>query len=182
MLYALLGVVALIGNSMKTVNTFKRTLCILASLVLVAPVTAIGSDLSATVVVSRGMVNAVTSGDERVLGQGDTVFVSDTVKTGDKSFAVLQFIDGAKVTVRPNSTMLIEEYAYTGSDQDAARLSLVEGGLRVITGAMAKSHPDNYKVKTPVALMGVRGTEFAVMLCGDNICDEAEVAGIEALD
>jgi len=78
--------------------------------------------------------------------------------------------------------MLIEEYAYTGSDQDAARLSLVEGGLRVITGAMAKSHPDNYKVKTPVALMGVRGTEFAVMLCGDNICDEAEVAGIEALD
>ena len=165
------------GKNMKTMNTFKQNLCILASLVLVTPLTAIGQDSSATVVVSRGMVNAASSGDERVLGQGDSVFVSDTVTTGDKSFAVLQFIDGAKVTVRPNSTMLIEEYAYTGSDQDQARLNLLEGGLRVITGAMAKSHPDHYKVKTPVALMGVRGTEFAIMLCGDKICDEAEIAG-----
>ena len=177
-----MGVIALLQIKMKNMNMFKRNLCILASLILVSPLTAIGLDSSATVVVSRGMVNAVSSGDERVLGQGDAVFVSDTVTTGDKSFAVLQFIDGAKVTVRPNSIMLIEEYAYTGSDQDAARLSLVEGGLRVITGAMAKSHPDSYKVKTPVALMGVRGTEFAVMLCGDQICDEAEVSGIKAHD
>ena len=170
------------GNAKKLMNTFKRNIGILVSLLLASPLTAIGLDSSATVVVSRGMVNAVSSGDERVLGQGDTVFVSDTVTTGNKSFAVLQFIDGAKVTVRPNSTILIEEYTYTGSDQDAASLSLVEGGLRVITGAMAKDHPDNYKVKTPVALMGVRGTEFAVMLCGDQICDEAEAAEIETRD
>jgi len=167
---------------MKITSTFKWNTCILASLILASPLTAVGLDSIATVVVSRGMVNAVSSGEETVLGQGDVVFVSDTVTTGDKSFAVLQFIDGAKVTVRPNSTILIEEYAYSGSDQDTARLSLVEGGLRVITGAMAKNHPDKYKVKTPVALMGVRGTEFAVMLCGGEVCDEAEVADIEAHD
>ena len=162
---------------MKIMITFKRNLCVLTSLFLITPITAMGLDSSATVVVSRGMVNATTSGDERVLGQGDSVFVSDTVTTGDKSFAVLQFIDGAKVTVRPNSIMLVEEYAYNGSDEDAARLSLIEGGLRVITGAMAKNHPDHYKVKTPVALMGVRGTEFAVMLCGDRLCEEGEIVG-----
>ena len=55
---------------------------------------------------------------------------------------------------------------------DEATLSLVEGGLRVITGAMAKNNPENYKVKTPVALMGVRGTEFSIFLCGDSLCDE----------
>jgi hypothetical protein len=180
--YPLSGSSGSFANKMENMNMLKRNLCILASLILVSPLTAIGLDSSATVVVSRGMVSAASSGDERVLGQGDAVFVSDTVTTGDKSFAVLQFIDGAKVTVRPNTTMLIEEYAYTGSDQDAASLSLVEGGLRVITGAMAKNHPDNYKVKTPVALMGVRGTEFAVMYCGDKACDEAEVAGLEAHD
>jgi hypothetical protein len=130
-------------------------------------------------VVSRGLVNAVSADAERVLGQGDVVYVSDKVVTGDKSFAVLQFIDGAKVTVRPNSTVTIEEYAYTGAEEDVATLNLVEGGLRVITGAMAKNHPDNYKVKTPVALMGVRGTEFSVMLCGDRICDEGEIASID---
>ena len=167
---------------MKTKKSLNRIFCILAGIILVSPLTAIGLDSSATVVVSRGVVNAVSSDEERVLGQGDAVFVSDTVTTGDKSFAVLQFIDGAKVTVRPNSSMLVEEYVYTGSDKDAAVLSLVEGGLRVITGAMAKSHPDNYKVKTPVALMGVRGTEFSVMLCGDAICDADEVAGFDLLD
>jgi hypothetical protein len=68
--------------------------------------------------------------------------------------------------------LIIEQYLYAGNDSDEATLNLVSGGLRVITGAMAKSNPENYKVRTPVALMGVRGTEFSVVLCGDNVCDE----------
>jgi hypothetical protein len=127
---------------------------------------------AANVVASRGEVSAASSGGSRALSQGDGVAVEDQVTTGDKSFAVLQFVDGAKVTVRPNSTLVIEEYVYSGDDSDSARLSLVAGGLRVITGAMAKTHPENYKVKTPVALMGVRGTEFSIMLCGEGVCDE----------
>ena len=75
--------------------------------------------------------------------------------TGPKSFTVLQFLDGAKVTVKPNSEIVIEDYVYNGNADDRATLSLVSGGLRVITGAMAKNNPENYKVKTPVALMGV---------------------------
>ena len=60
-----------------------------------------------------------------------------------------------------------------GGDEDAATLSLVEGGLRVITGAVAKAEPEKYKLETPVALMGVRGTEFAVVLCDDGtVCQE----------
>ena len=87
---------------------------------------------------------------------------------------MLQFVDGAKVTVRPNSAILIEDYVYNGNAQDTATLSLISGGLRVITGAISKSNPENYKVRTPVALMGVRGTEFAVMLCGDDVCGDSE--------
>lgn len=138
---------------------------------------AVPADVSATIVASRGLVSAVSETDERTLNQGDTVFVSDQVVTSDRSFAVLQFVDGAKVTIRPNSALVIEEYVYSGGDEDAATLSLVEGGLRVITGAMAKQHPENYKVKTPVALMGVRGTEFSIMLCGDQICEPGEMPG-----
>ncbi len=135
---------------------------------------AMTADNTGMVVASRGSVTAEIAGEQRVLKQGDDIFVADQIITGNKSFAVLQFVDGAKVTVRPNSAMLIEDYVYNGTDQDVATLSLVSGGLRVITGAMAKSNPENYKVRTPVALMGVRGTEFAVMLCGDQICAEDE--------
>lgn len=145
-----------------------------SGLLLCTPLVASAADVSATVVAARGDVSAVSNAEQRVLGQGDTVFVMDQVVTSDRSFAVLQFVDGAKVTVRPNSTILIEEYIYDGGGGDAATLNLMEGGLRVITGAMAKTHPENYKVKTPVALMGVRGTEFSVMLCGDELCDTSD--------
>jgi hypothetical protein len=134
---------------------------ILASLALIAA-------LSASTLVaapdSTGMVVA--------LKQGDFIYIDDEIMTTNRSFVVLQFEDGAKVTVRPDSTLIIEQYVYNGNADDAAELNLVSGGLRVITGAMAKSNPENYKVRTPVALMGVRGTEFSVILCGENVCDE----------
>ena len=135
----------------------------------------VAEESSGMVVASRGEVSALTNGESRELKQGDFVYVNDEILTSARSFAVLQFTDGAKVTVRPDSKLIIEAYLYSGDDSDEATLSLVSGGLRVITGAMAKTHPENYKVRTPVALMGVRGTEFSIMLCGDQICAEDQM-------
>jgi len=136
---------------------------------------AVADDSSGMVVASRGEVLALSNGGSRELKQGDFVYVNDEILTSARSFAVLQFTDGAKVTVRPDSTLIIEQYLYAGNDGDEATLNLVSGGLRVITGAMAKSNPENYKVRTPVALMGVRGTEFSIMLCGDEVCAEDQL-------
>ena len=137
---------------------------------------AVAQDSSGMVVASRGEVIALSNGGSRELKQGDFIYVNDEILTSGRSFAVLQFTDGAKVTVRPDSTLIIEQYLYAGTDDDAATLNLVSGGLRVITGAMAKTNPENYKVKTPVALMGVRGTEFSIMLCGDELCAEDQMS------
>ena len=147
----------------------------LSALLLSAPVLAQEEDSTGMVVASRGEVIALSNGGSRELKQGDFIYINDEIITSNRSFAVLQFEDGAKVTVRPDSTLVIEQYVYNGNDDDAATLNLVEGGLRVITGAMAKSNPENYKVRTPVALMGVRGTEFSVVLCGDHVCAEGEL-------
>ena len=149
----------------------------LTAVLLSAPAVAQDGDSTGMVVASRGEVLALANGGSRELKQGDFIYINDEIITSNRSFAVLQFEDGAKVTVRPDSTLVIEQYVYNGNDGDAATLSLVEGGLRVITGAMAKSNPENYKVKTPVALMGVRGTEFSIMLCGDEICAEDQMSG-----
>jgi len=141
---------------------------------------AFAAEAKGLIVASRGTVIASSpDGEARELGQGDEIYVDDEILTGPKSFAVLQFLDGAKVTVKPNSEIVIEDYVYNGNADDKATLNLVSGGLRVITGAMAKQNPENYKVKTPVALMGVRGTEFAIQLCGDDICDDG---GLEIID
>jgi hypothetical protein len=157
----------------------KTSIRIIAVLVLIASMAvstlAIADDNVGMVVASRGEVLAMAKGGSRELKQGDLVYVDDEIMTATRSFAVLQFVDGAKVTVRPDSAMIVEAYLYNGNENDVATLSLVSGGLRVITGAMAKTNPENYKVRTPVALMGVRGTEFSVMLCGDTICEQEEV-------
>ncbi len=153
-------------------NIWQRTgLAAIVAAGLAMP--AFAEDSTALLVASRGEVFAETEVDRRALSQGDGVEEEDRIITGDKSFAVLQFVDGAKVTVRPNSVLDIKEYVYNGGDENAATLSLVQGGLRIITGAMAKAEPESFKVETPVALMGVRGTEFVVVLCEDGtICQE----------
>lgn len=161
---------------MTSRNVRKRMIValLLALSAVVYPI-AQAKDSTGLVVAARGTVSAEANGVQRPLKQGDSIFEEDQVATGDKSFAVLQFQDGAKVTIRPNSAMIIEQYAYNSSEDDAATLTLVEGGLRVITGAMTKRNPESYKVKTPVALMGVRGTEFRIMLCDGEVCEaEAE--------
>jgi len=161
------------------INNTKIFIILIVSLAAFATET-FAADAKGLIVASRGTVIASgTDGESRELAQGDEIFVDDEILTGPKSFAVLQFLDGAKVTVKPNSEIVIEDYVYNGNADDKATLSLVSGGLRVITGAMAKNNPENYKVKTPVALMGVRGTEFAIQLCGDDICDDG---GIEVID
>jgi hypothetical protein len=99
---------------------------------------------------------------EKQLQQGDQIYEEDEIVTAARSFAVVHFHDGAKVTIRPDSTLIVEQYT-----QENATLELVTGGLRIITGSMAKTNPENYMLKTPVALMGVRGTEFAILLVPD---------------
>ena len=158
-------------------KAIKLTIALVLGLSLTSAGYAIAEDSAGMVVASRGEVLAASNGGSRELKQGDYVYINDEIMTANRSFAVIQFVDGAKVTVRPDSLMIVETYVYNGDGNDAATLSLVSGGLRVITGAMAKTNPENYKVRTPVALMGVRGTEFAIMLCGDDICDQEEVLG-----
>ena len=117
------------------------------------------------------------------LAKGDTVLVEDFVITGDASRAQLMMIDGARVAIRPNSRLQVEEYVYASeeaaagsavvtSDDNSSVINLVKGGFRTITGAIGKEDPSNYKVRTAVGVLGIRGTNFAVLLCSGD-CNTA---------
>lgn len=157
-------------------NRIRFVLTATLSALMASTIAIAQEDSAGMVVASRGEVIAMSNGGSRELKQGDFIYASDEILTSDRSFAVLQFSDGSKVTVRPDSTLIIEAYLYSGSVEDKTTLNLVEGGLRVITGAMAKTNPESYKVKTPVAEMGVRGTEFSIMLCGEEVCTEDDIS------
>ncbi|MGI9271095.1 MAG: FecR family protein [Woeseiaceae bacterium] len=114
------------------------------------------------------------------LAKGDAVFSSDAVVTGSASRAQLTMSDGAKIAIRPDSRIVIDEYVFAAANSagtavstsdDSSVISLVKGGFRSITGAIGKDNPQNYEVRTAVGVLGIRGTNFAVLLCGD--CNSA---------
>ena len=111
------------------------------------------------------------------LAKGDVVFEDDDVVTGAASRAQLVMIDGAKIAIRPSSRISIDEYSFaaaqpasavTTSADDSSVIGLVKGGFRTITGAIGDDNPQNYEVRTAVGVLGIRGTNFAVLLCGGD--------------
>lgn len=88
------------------------------------------------------------------------------VVTQPGSRAVLKFADGQTVTLDPSSVFWIKDYRYARNQPTANRSSteLLKGGMRFISGAMAKETPEAVKIETPVATIGIRGTDFTVVL------------------
>jgi len=124
------------------------------------------------------VVTTSKDGVEKKLKRRGKVFEGDTIKVGNKSRVQLRFVDNQLVVLKANTVFRIDEYKFKDKkDQNkSAALSLLKGGMRSITGAIGKSSRDKYKVKTPVATMGVRGTHYVIQIC-DGQCG-AGVKGI----
>jgi hypothetical protein len=156
-------------------NKRQSQLAFTAFLLIAACNSASAAD-AGSVTFATGSVNAERQ-PAAALVKGDVVLVEDFVVTGDASRAQLLLIDGAKIAVRPNSRLQIEEYAYevaaaasgsasiTTSADNSSIISLVKGGFRTITGAIGKEDPSDYEVRTAVGVLGIRGTDFAVLFC-----------------
>lgn len=118
------------------------------------------------------VVAADRDGNRRTLARGSQVFESETLVTGAKSQVQLRFTDGALLSLRAESRFRIDEYRYEqepGSVQRAF-FSLLQGGLRTITGFIGTRSRADYRVNTPVATIGKRGTHYALYLCQAGSC------------
>jgi hypothetical protein len=84
----------------------------------------------------------------------------DTVVTDVNGHIQIGMIDGASLSVRPGSRMVIEKYDYNPANPTLsdAVVSLVTGTLRVFTGELVNRDKDKFKMKTPVAALGIRGS------------------------
>lgn len=101
------------------------------------------------------------SGSERVARKGVPVSVGDTLLTAPGALAQLKMGDGAIVVVQPESRLTVAEFHYDGKEDgtEKVRYKLDRGGFRAITGAIGHTHKQNYVIETPIAHMGVRGTD-----------------------
>ena len=133
-----------------------------------------GKKLVARVVWVKGGFNAILPGgtEKRPLKLAANIYMNDTLVTDKDSEAQIIFTDNSTMTFRPDTKLYINEYNYEPKAQQKKSekksagkyiLDLVTGGFRTVTGMVAKENPNDYAVNTPVATIGVRGTEYSLV-------------------
>jgi hypothetical protein len=115
--------------------------------------------------VSKGSVQ-IQRGTAKVPATvGAGVQASDVIVTGTDGAAGITFTDNSLVSVGPNSVFAIDKYSFdTTTHQGEFEGNLKQGRLAAISGKMVKQSPESMKIRTPSAIMGVRGTEFVVQV------------------
>jgi hypothetical protein len=87
----------------------------------------------------------------------------DTLVTGRDGRIGVTFIDNTRFAAGPNSRINVSEFEFNGTTRVGKFVTNVDrGSLAVVSGQIAKSEKNAMRVRTPTALLGVRGTRFVI--------------------
>lgn len=123
------------------------------------------TQVAGNVIYSQGAVEAQTAGQARPLVKGAPVCVGDMVVTSPSARVQIKMADGGLIGVRPGTKMKIEAFRFNGKEDgtETSTIALLEGGFRALTGQIGHSHKENYRITTPTAIIGIRGTDHEPM-------------------
>jgi hypothetical protein len=125
---------------------------------------AYAADIAGTVSFVIGDAQVVQDGQMQKVARGQNVLVGQTLQTGDNGHIHLRMIDGAFVSLRPSSRMKIDDYKYDQAtpSNNNIKFNVEQGVVRSITGKAGEAAKDKYRMNTPLAAIGIRGTDFVV--------------------
>ena len=132
---------------------------------------------------SRGAGVAQAPGKlPRTMGKGLVLNEGDRLTTSEGSTAIVKLQDGTRMTLRPNSEMVMQTYRYKdGAADNSMVMQLLRGGFRAITGLISKGSADAAKIQTSTATIGIRGTDFDARICGPECRAESSKVTEKAL-
>ena len=137
---------------------------LLLALLLAAPASA-GS--AGTIVSGTGATSLQTAdGKTRSAKPGTEIHPGDKLLTGEKGQLNIKFTDDSVVQLHAQTEFRVDQYQFSGgkSDEDKGFFSLIKGGYRTVTGLLGKFNRASYRVTTPMATIGIRGTEYSARL------------------
>jgi hypothetical protein len=110
------------------------------------------------------------AGQEEPLKVGASLMAGDRIRTGSDSVAILIFTDEGRISLRADSELLIRHYQIDPAGvKTRIELELIKGTVRQISGNGSRTQPDRYRLNTPIAVIGVRGTDFLAKTTGDAV-------------
>lgn len=155
---------------MRRKFTGRKSLPILTLLsCLSLPLYAQTGDLIGMVIQTKGRVEVRdATGNVRALTRRSEIFEQDTILVGADGFAQLRMVDDAMISFKANTEFLFETYDFDENPAifDEVVMSMVRGGFRTISGSIGEADQDTYRVDTPFASIGIRGTFHGASLEG----------------
>lgn len=112
---------------------------------------------------ASGKVVVLRDGRPLQLRIGDPLYQKDVVETGPDGSVGITFNDATVFSTGPNSQLALDQFQFDpGTAHGAMLAELRKGTLSVVSGEIPHVSPGALKIKTPKAVLGVRGTTFAV--------------------
>ncbi len=109
----------------------------------------------------RGEVIATdTQGTQRPLASNLPVYEGDRLTTGPKGRLILRMADGGKLHLGSDTQLFVQHYRQPEQPQPGAAMELLRGALRMVSGALGKQPDPRFELRTRVATIGIRGTDF----------------------
>lgn len=104
------------------------------------------------------------NGSSEPLRRGASILVGDRVETSANGHVHVRFIDNGAISIRPDSVLEVQAYRYDAEKPQAneVRLRMEQGTSRSISGAATEVDKSRFRLNTPIAAIGVRGTDFIV--------------------
>ncbi len=102
--------------------------------------------------------------DAETAEEGGSIEMLDTAVTANANMRI-EFIDETRVDITEHSRLIIDDFVYdaeTGKGSLGLKASL--GTIRYASGQIAKNSRQNVKIRTPSATIGVRGTDFIMVV------------------
>jgi hypothetical protein len=116
-----------------------------------------------------GQVTIVRAGERLPAKIGDLLFEKDVVETGPDGALGMTFIDNTVFSTGPSSQLALDEFRFDSNNFRGSMLAdMRQGTLAVVSGDITRSSAGAMKIKTPTAVLGVRGTTFAVHIYGKH--------------
>lgn len=113
--------------------------------------------------IAKGQVSIDRKGQALPGQVGMLLEASDVLKTGADGSVGVTMRDNSLLSAGPNSILALERFEFDPTtSQGRFDSHLRRGTLAVVSGRIAKQSPEAMTVRTPSAVLGVRGTEFVV--------------------
>lgn len=144
------------------------------------------------VVLVKGSPLVVREQRHLFIKRNDELFQNDKLITPVGSRILLRFNDKTIVSLAENTEFELTRYEFR-KNQSNVSFKMLKGAFRTLTGKIGKQNNPKFEIQTPIATIGVRGTEFwggmifsnaldVTMLSGKGVYVENEYGRVELLE